>query len=288
MSHTNHIALTLHPDRSRGVFYLHALAWLIFILVPIISAWTAITSMGMQEWLIQFGIMTLRSMAVFYMMYFVLIPQLLACGGAIRFLLGSALSITAIAASTTIIDAVFFSVTGLVATPINPELQFLKTTGVWMVIFASLTLIALAGRITFDWFTISRSWYKGDFDVEQRRERNIDETLKVSESITETTAKAPSSDIWVRSSGSDIKLAIDDIYLVESMKDYLIYSGTFGKVMVYQRLKDAESELAASGFVRIHRSYLINTAKIDRKNAATVTLGDIDIPIGPTYRDRLV
>jgi DNA-binding LytR/AlgR family response regulator len=72
------------------------------------------------------------------------------------------------------------------------------------------------------------------------------------------------------------------------MKDYLIYTGSFGKVMVYQRLKDAESQLAASGFVRVHRSFLVNTAKIDRKNAAVVSIGEVEIPIGPTYRERLM
>lgn len=279
MSHTNQLELHIHPDRSRGVLYLHVLAWLIFILVPMIGAWSAIVTMDMQLWFAQFGIMTLRSMAVFYLMYLVLIPQLLACGGAIKFLTGTTLSLTAIAAGTTLLDSAFYSITGLSVTPINPEISFLNTTIVWLIIFATLSLIALAGRFTFDWFTITRSWYKGDFEIEHQQSQALPDVQ---------VAETQSTEIWVRSSGSDIKLTIDDIHLVESMKDYLIYKGTFGKVMVYQRLKDAESQLAASGFVRVHRSFLVNTAKIDRKNAAVVTIGEVEIPIGPTYRERLM
>ena len=88
-----------------------------------------------------------------------------------------------------------------------------------------------------------------------------------------------------------IKVEVSDIVYVEGMSEYLkIYlaSEPMPKVVLMSFSKLLE-KLPASRFVRVHRSYVINLAKVQEVSSGIILMtGGKTIPIGDSYRSSLM
>ncbi len=88
-----------------------------------------------------------------------------------------------------------------------------------------------------------------------------------------------------------IKVEVSDIVYVEGMSEYLkIYlaSEPMPKVVLMSFSKLLE-KLPASRFVRVHRSYVINLAKVQEVSSGIILMtGGKTIPIGDSYRSALM
>jgi len=89
---------------------------------------------------------------------------------------------------------------------------------------------------------------------------------------------------FIRQGRKMVKLYIDDIQYIESLKDYVqIY--TPEKRFIYKaRISNLEDELKDEQFIRIHKSFLIPVSKIESVSPSEVSIAGNDIPIGRTYR----
>ena len=267
------------PENNRGVWISHVLAWSLFVAIPVISASPAFAYMSMYVWVAQFLVLSVRCMMVFYLMYLLVVPAMHQQGGFIRFVLLFGATVLVNAIGTAVIDTMFIQATTIVPTPVNGELSMWQMTNVWAITYGMIGIIAIAGRITFDWFTVARNWYRSNLEPISMMPSNNDYKRSTVESVYQKP-----SEIWVRSSGDDVRLKVEDIWYVESMKDYVAYHGAFGRVMVYQRLKDASAQLESYGFQRIHRSFAVNEAHIAKRSASAVVVAGKELPVGRTYR----
>lgn len=88
-----------------------------------------------------------------------------------------------------------------------------------------------------------------------------------------------------------IKVEVSDIVYVEGMSEYLkIYlaSEPMPKVVLMSFSKLLE-KLPATRFVRVHRSYVINLAKVQEVSSGVILMtGGKTIPIGDSYRSALM
>ena len=88
-----------------------------------------------------------------------------------------------------------------------------------------------------------------------------------------------------------IKVEVSDIVYVEGMSEYLkIYlaSEPMPKVVLMSFSKLLE-KLPATRFVRVHRSYVINLAKVQEVSSGIILMtGGKTIPIGDSYRSSLM
>jgi len=80
-----------------------------------------------------------------------------------------------------------------------------------------------------------------------------------------------------------IKVNLNDILLIESLKDYIKVMTTLGDYVVHKSLTAITEELPQSNFIRIHRSYTISINKIDALEGNTVEIVNRKIPIGRNY-----
>ena len=82
------------------------------------------------------------------------------------------------------------------------------------------------------------------------------------------------------------KIWIEDIELIQADGDYSMVSTSNGAFFSSNRLKDLEDLLSSQGFLRVHRSYLINMEKIEQlyigKNQ--LSIGGETSPIGKNYK----
>ncbi|MDN3692235.1 LytTR family DNA-binding domain-containing protein [Chryseobacterium tructae] len=83
--------------------------------------------------------------------------------------------------------------------------------------------------------------------------------------------KLPLSDIiYMESQGNDIKITLSD------NKDFISKS----------KITDLELLLTSKGFIRIHRSFIINTSFVTAFNNHEIHLGTHQIPVGRSYRQE--
>jgi len=80
-----------------------------------------------------------------------------------------------------------------------------------------------------------------------------------------------------------IKINLNDILYIESLKDYIKVITTLGDYVVHKSLSSITEELPQSNFMRIHRSYTISINKIVALEGNTVEISNRKIPIGRNY-----
>lgn len=96
------------------------------------------------------------------------------------------------------------------------------------------------------------------------------------------------TDLYVRSEYSLTRIILDEIEFVETMGDYLKIHLSNGKmVMTLMTLKSLIKELPTNNFMRVHRSYLVNTNKIISSRNKTIELQNKSIPIGASYQKEI-
>ena len=79
------------------------------------------------------------------------------------------------------------------------------------------------------------------------------------------------------------KVFLDDILVIESLKDYLKITTTTNRYIIHQTLFSFTDQLPPDKFIRIHRSYTIAVDKIDTIEGNSVEIAGIRYPFGRTY-----
>ncbi len=92
--------------------------------------------------------------------------------------------------------------------------------------------------------------------------------------------------LLVKSEYRLIQVRISDILYIEGLKDYIkIYvSGHSKAILTLMSMKAIEQALPPSGFMRVHRSYIVNTSKISIIERNHIIIGENVIPVSESYR----
>jgi DNA-binding LytR/AlgR family response regulator len=102
------------------------------------------------------------------------------------------------------------------------------------------------------------------------------------------TPEAPAStDLFVKVNSRMVRINFDEVLYVEALSDYVNIVTAKQKYIVYTTLKALENRLAQfPNFVRVHRSYLLNTQHIESIEDNTANLrGGHFVPIGKSYQE---
>lgn len=92
--------------------------------------------------------------------------------------------------------------------------------------------------------------------------------------------------IIVKSEYRLIQIPCADILFIEGLKDYVkIYVNDEQKsIMTLMNMKTLEQSLPASQFMRVHRSFIVNTSKIKIIERNRIVFNNRYIPISDTYK----
>lgn len=80
-----------------------------------------------------------------------------------------------------------------------------------------------------------------------------------------------------------VKINLNDILYIESLKDYIKVITKLGDYVVHKSLTAITEELPQSNFIRIHRSYTISINKIVAIEGNNIEIANRKIPIGRNY-----
>ncbi|MBD2766401.1 response regulator transcription factor [Hymenobacter sp. BT664] len=94
--------------------------------------------------------------------------------------------------------------------------------------------------------------------------------------------------IFIRSNNKLVRLDLDQVLYIKAMSAYCIIATTTRKHIVHLTLKVLEERLPTAFFLRIHRSYIVNTRHIDSVAEGHLQLGSCEVPIGKSYEAELM
>ena len=83
-------------------------------------------------------------------------------------------------------------------------------------------------------------------------------------------------------------LNMDDIYYVQGFDNYAKVHTANDQYVVSHTLKSVSEKLIRQGFIRVHKSYLVNFRKISSLSEGFVYLDQFKVPVGRTYRQELI
>jgi DNA-binding LytR/AlgR family response regulator len=80
-----------------------------------------------------------------------------------------------------------------------------------------------------------------------------------------------------------VRIKYDDIYFIESLKDYIKVFTSEGDFLAHKSLTSITEELPHNKFLRIHRSFTVSLDKIEALEGNSVLIKGKRIPIGRKY-----
>ncbi|MEO8416219.1 MAG: LytTR family DNA-binding domain-containing protein [Ginsengibacter sp.] len=93
--------------------------------------------------------------------------------------------------------------------------------------------------------------------------------------------------ITVRADRKNIKIALDDILYIESLKDYIKVVTAAKNIVTKQAISSLEETLPSNKFLRIHRSFIVAINKIESFTSDTIEIAKHELPISRMYRHEV-
>jgi len=87
--------------------------------------------------------------------------------------------------------------------------------------------------------------------------------------------------------GHMVKLLHNEILYAQSIRDYVVIVTANGKFITHMTMKYLSELLPSAHFKRVHRSYLVGIKHITVISRNKIALGDINIPVGESYRNEV-
>ena len=101
--------------------------------------------------------------------------------------------------------------------------------------------------------------------------------------------KMENGDIFInfRADRKVLKIALNDILYIESLKDYIKVVTTSKTIITKQSISSLEEMLPKDSFSRIHRSYIVSLSKIESYTSELIEIAKQELPVSRMYRHEL-
>lgn len=93
--------------------------------------------------------------------------------------------------------------------------------------------------------------------------------------------------IFVRADKKMVKIMLQDILYIESLKDYVLIHLPDRRIITKQKISYLEEKLPEDKFLRIHRSFLVAIDKIEAFSPSQVEIQGKELPIGRSYKNTV-
>ena len=95
--------------------------------------------------------------------------------------------------------------------------------------------------------------------------------------------------MFVKADYKLVKIIFDEIVFIEGLREYVrIHTTKDERVITLQSLRNLEGILPAKKFARTHKSYIVAIEKIDAIVGNTIEIGEELIPIGKSYKEKVM
>lgn len=106
--------------------------------------------------------------------------------------------------------------------------------------------------------------------------------------LAEKQAQLDRGYFTVRSNRQTSKMKFDELLYIESLADYIQIHQVNGVVITSKEKISHMEKTLPEGFLRIHRSFIVNCSKISSFSREYVVVGEKELPISRSYRQEVV
>jgi DNA-binding LytR/AlgR family response regulator len=100
--------------------------------------------------------------------------------------------------------------------------------------------------------------------------------------------KKSGSFVYFRSDRKMVKVMLEDILYIESMKDYVKVFTKNGMIITKQSISSVEAMLPEKEFIRTHRSFIVSIRHIKSFTSELIEIHDAEVPIGKLFRNEVM
>jgi DNA-binding LytR/AlgR family response regulator len=100
--------------------------------------------------------------------------------------------------------------------------------------------------------------------------------------------KKSDSFVYFRSDRKMVKVMLQDILYIESMKDYVKVFTNSGMIITKQSISSVEAMLPEKEFIRTHRSFIVAARHIRSFTSELIEINNTEIPIGKLFRNEVM
>ncbi|HPW97849.1 MAG TPA: response regulator [Flavobacterium sp.] len=124
---------------------------------------------------------------------------------------------------------------------------------------------------------------------EKTLKTNIELALHKHQIHKQSVSVAYESDsFFIKNKGELIRIVLDDLLYIEAFDNYCYVITATQKLLISYTLKNVEDKLPQPQFLRVHRSFCVNTSKITSLQEGYLFIEKNKIPVGKSYRDQLM
>lgn len=98
-------------------------------------------------------------------------------------------------------------------------------------------------------------------------------------------APPAAAELFVKVGTRTVRVNFDDVLYIEALSTYSVLVMPTQKHIVYLTLKALSERLPFAHFVRVHRSYIVNTRRIEAIEDWMLKLGQYEVPVGKSYQE---
>lgn len=84
------------------------------------------------------------------------------------------------------------------------------------------------------------------------------------------------------------KILFKDIAYIEGLKDYVVIHANDNRMITAMNLKTIAAQLPPEQFLRVSKSYLVNSIHIDSFDNHTIYIRNAEVPIGDVFRKKFL
>lgn len=111
---------------------------------------------------------------------------------------------------------------------------------------------------------------------------------RVHELLQKEQESTPEPYLFVKTDKLLKKVTIQDILFIESMGNYVLIHTSSSKEITYSPLKSLLEFLPDNLFMQVHRSYIVQTSKVQAIEGNMLIIGTHKIPIARNLRDEVL
>ena len=102
-------------------------------------------------------------------------------------------------------------------------------------------------------------------------------------------ASAPTPDfIYVRSDREYVKVNLDEIIYIESLKNHVKVHTADGSIITLVAISKLLERLPQQSFVRIHKMYVVALKRVVKYTTSYVEVEGMNLPVGRVYKEELI
>jgi DNA-binding LytR/AlgR family response regulator len=102
------------------------------------------------------------------------------------------------------------------------------------------------------------------------------------------TEAAEQKDFFIKADNQLVRIAFDDLLFAEALQNYVCIYTASKKYISYLTMRSVEEYLPSSQFIKTHKSFIVNAAKIEAIEGNEIRIGAHRIPISRSEKEEVM